>query len=72
MIIGLYVGFATVGVFVFWFLYYEDYVNWLTPAGMARLPPYIIPYYSVLCMKIPFDSLLLVLSMQTPFGFFKL
>jgi Ca2+-transporting ATPase len=37
MVIGLYVGFATVGVFVFWFIYYEDYVNFLGPAGMKTL-----------------------------------
>merc|ERR1712003_405649 len=31
MVIGLYVGFATVGIFVFWFTNYEDFVDFLGP-----------------------------------------
>ena len=26
MIIGIYVGVATVGVFVFWFIYYDEFM----------------------------------------------
>lgn len=37
MVIGLYVGFATVGIFVFWYTGYEDFVNWLGPDMMDRL-----------------------------------
>jgi len=37
MVIGLYVGFATVGVFIFWFIYYEDFVAYLGPEWMAKL-----------------------------------
>merc|ERR1712003_426546 len=31
MVIGLYVGFATVGIFVFWYTNYEDFVDFLGP-----------------------------------------
>jgi Ca2+-transporting ATPase len=37
MVIGMYVGFATVGVFVFWFVFYVDFVNYLGPELMAKL-----------------------------------
>jgi len=37
LIIGLYVGFATVGIFVFWFIYYADYVDFLNNNGMKNL-----------------------------------
>jgi len=37
MIIGLYVGFATVGIFVFWYTGYESFVNYLGPDLMETL-----------------------------------
>lgn len=37
MVIGLYVGFATVGIFVFWYTEYEGFVNWLGPSVMELL-----------------------------------
>lgn len=37
MVIGLYVGFATVGIFVFWYTNYEDFVNMLGPTLMGLL-----------------------------------
>jgi len=37
MIIGLYVGFATVGIFVFWYTGYESFVNYLGPDIMTML-----------------------------------
>jgi Ca2+-transporting ATPase len=37
MVIGLYVGVATVGVFVFWFVFYVDFVNYLGDDTMAKL-----------------------------------
>jgi len=37
MVIGLYVGLATVGIFVFWYTGYEDFVNWLGPSVMEML-----------------------------------
>jgi Ca2+-transporting ATPase len=37
MVIGMYVGFATVGVFVFWFIYYQDFVDYLGPEMMTKL-----------------------------------
>eukprot|EP01052_Picozoa_sp_SAG31_P045383 SAG31_NODE_8262_length_1486_cov_1.541456_2_plen_183_part_00 len=37
MVIGLYVGFATVGVFAFWFIYYNSFVAWVGPDMMASL-----------------------------------
>ena len=37
MVIGLYVGFATVGVFVFWFIYYEAFVAYLGAETMMKL-----------------------------------
>merc|ERR1712160_180083 len=37
MVVGLYVGFATVGIFVFWFLYYDDFIAFLGPTVMELL-----------------------------------
>jgi len=37
MVIGLYVGFATVGIFVFWYTNYEDFVDFLGPTLMGLL-----------------------------------
>lgn len=37
MVIGLYVGFATVGIFVFWYTNYEDFVDMLGPTLMGLL-----------------------------------
>mmetsp|Transcript_4637 Transcript_4637/g.10390 ORF Transcript_4637/g.10390 Transcript_4637/m.10390 type:complete len:1046 (-) Transcript_4637:392-3529(-) len=37
MVIGLYVGFATVGIFVFWYTGYEDFVDWLGPSVMGMI-----------------------------------
>jgi Ca2+-transporting ATPase len=37
MVIGLYVGFATVGIFVFWYVGYEPFVNYLGPDLMNTL-----------------------------------
>ena len=37
MVIGLYVGFATVGIFVFWYTNYEDFVDFLGPTVMGLL-----------------------------------
>eukprot|EP00537_Pseudo-nitzschia_pungens_P007787 CAMPEP_0172369198 /NCGR_PEP_ID=MMETSP1060-20121228/31521_1 /TAXON_ID=37318 /ORGANISM="Pseudo-nitzschia pungens, Strain cf. cingulata" /LENGTH=1044 /DNA_ID=CAMNT_0013094039 /DNA_START=295 /DNA_END=3429 /DNA_ORIENTATION=- len=37
MVIGLYVGFATVGIFVFWYTEYENFVNFLGPSMMGLL-----------------------------------
>jgi len=37
MVIGLYVGFATVGIFVFWYTEYENFVNYLGPETMSML-----------------------------------
>jgi len=37
MVIGLYVGFATVGIFVFWYTGYEEFVNMLGPSLMGLL-----------------------------------
>merc|ERR1712032_132284 len=37
MVIGLYVGFATVGIFVFWYTEYESFVDWLGPDLMTKL-----------------------------------
>jgi Ca2+-transporting ATPase len=37
MVIGMYVGFATVGVFVFWFVFYVDFINYLGDDMMAKL-----------------------------------
>mmetsp|Transcript_35411 Transcript_35411/g.39767 ORF Transcript_35411/g.39767 Transcript_35411/m.39767 type:complete len:1060 (-) Transcript_35411:324-3503(-) len=37
MIIGLYVGFATVGIFVFWYTGYESFVNYLGPDIMQMV-----------------------------------
>jgi len=37
MVIGLYVGLATVGIFVFWYTGYEDFVNFLGPSLMDLL-----------------------------------
>jgi len=37
MVIGLYVGFATVGIFVFWFTNYDDFVAFLGPVVMEYL-----------------------------------
>jgi len=37
MVIGLYVGFATVGIFVFWYTEYENFVNYLGPDVMNTL-----------------------------------
>lgn len=37
MVIGLYVGVATVGVFVFWFVFYVDFIEYLGPDMMAKL-----------------------------------
>jgi len=34
MVIGLYVGFATVGIFVFWFTSYDNFVAFLGPSVM--------------------------------------
>ncbi|OEU12112.1 calcium ATPase [Fragilariopsis cylindrus CCMP1102] len=37
MVIGLYVGFATVGIFIFWYIGYEPFVNYLGPDLMNTL-----------------------------------
>merc|ERR1711937_300856 len=37
MVIGLYVGFATVGIFIFWYTGYESFVEFLGPDVMASL-----------------------------------
>jgi len=37
MVIGLYVGFATVGIFVFWYTSYDDFVAFLGPTVMELL-----------------------------------
>merc|ERR1719313_2928837 len=37
MVIGIYVGFATVGIFVFWYTNYEDFVDMLGPSMMGML-----------------------------------
>jgi len=37
MVIGIYVGFATVGIFVFWYTNYEDFVDMLGPSLMGML-----------------------------------
>jgi len=37
MVIGMYVGFATVGVFTFWFVHYDDFVNYIGPDMMKTL-----------------------------------
>merc|ERR1712238_526732 len=37
MVVGLYVGFATVGIFVFWYTGYESFVNYLGPDIMTML-----------------------------------
>lgn len=37
MVVGLYVGCATVGIFVFWFTAYEDFVSLLGPGLMSSL-----------------------------------
>merc|ERR1711871_1253300 len=37
MVIGMYVGFATVGVFVFWFVFYVDFIEYLGEDMMVKL-----------------------------------
>merc|ERR1712086_446969 len=37
MVIGIYVGLATVGIFVFWFTNYQDFVDMLGPSLMGML-----------------------------------
>merc|ERR1712176_1714055 len=37
MVIGLYVGFATVGIFIFWFTHYDDFITFLGPTVMDML-----------------------------------
>eukprot|EP00548_Thalassiothrix_antarctica_P001031 CAMPEP_0194133402 /NCGR_PEP_ID=MMETSP0152-20130528/3593_1 /TAXON_ID=1049557 /ORGANISM="Thalassiothrix antarctica, Strain L6-D1" /LENGTH=1004 /DNA_ID=CAMNT_0038828717 /DNA_START=210 /DNA_END=3221 /DNA_ORIENTATION=+ len=37
MVIGLYVGFATVGIFVFWYTSYDDFLDFLGPDMMQTL-----------------------------------
>merc|ERR1719379_2821161 len=37
MVIGLYVGFATVGIFVFWYTAYDDFIDFLGPTVMGLL-----------------------------------
>merc|ERR1712178_224815 len=37
MVIGMYVGLATVGIFIFWFIFYEDFVEYLGPEMMTKL-----------------------------------
>jgi len=37
MVIGLYVGFATVGIFIFWYTGYESFVEFLGPDLMTSL-----------------------------------
>jgi len=37
MVIGLYVGFATVGVFVFWYTSYDDFIAFLGPTVIGFL-----------------------------------
>jgi len=37
MVVGLYVGFATVGIFVFWYTSYDNFVAFLGPAVMEFL-----------------------------------
>lgn len=37
MVIGLYVGFATVGIFVFWYTNYDDFITFLGPSVMNYL-----------------------------------